>query len=86
MSYSIINGLVYLDGAVFNTGSGKVAVLPPAARPTHTLYLTVPITWGTAILEIQPDGSMYTYGGPPSAYNNQNDYTTFSGISFEAGE
>ena len=87
MSYYISNGVVYLDGAVFNTGSGKVAQLPPAARPTHALYLTVPI-WpgGTAVLQINPDGSMYTYGGPPSSYNNQNAYTVLSGISFEAGE
>jgi hypothetical protein len=63
-SYYISNGVVHLDGAVLNTGSGKVAVPPPAARPTHTLYLTVPITWlYSAILEIQPDGLMYTYGG-----------------------
>jgi len=87
MSYYISNGVVYLDGQVTNTGSGKVAVLPPAARPTHTLYLTVSINWfATAILQINPDGSMYTYGGPPSNYNNPNDYTNFSGISFEAGE
>ena len=33
--------MVYLDGAVLNTGSGMVAQLPSAARPTHTLYLTV---------------------------------------------
>ena len=87
MSYYVSNGVVYLDGQVTNTGSGKVAVLPPAARPTHTLYLTVSINWfATAILQINPDGSMYTYGGPPSNYNNPNDYTDFSGISFEAGE
>ena len=88
-SYYISNGVVYLDGAVLNTGSGKVAVLPPAARPSHTLYLTV----GTGFtnnypctLQIDPDGSMWVYGIPPSVNNTANDWTVFSGISFEAGE
>jgi len=81
--------VVYLDGAVLNTGSGTVAQLPPAARPTHTLYLTV----GTGFtnnypctLQIDPDGSMWVYGIPPSVNNTANDWTVFSGISFEAGE
>src|SRR5260370_34464128 len=39
-SYYISNGLVYLDGAGPDTGSTSAAfaALPPAARPTHTLY------------------------------------------------
>jgi hypothetical protein len=90
-SYYLSNGVVYLDGGVLNTGSGVVAVLPPAARPTHTLYLTVSLgAQGTAVLQIDPDGSMYTYGGPPSAYDftwpHYGDFTSFSGISYEVGE
>jgi len=88
-SYFISNGVVYLDGAVLNTGSGKVAVLPPAARPTHTLYLTVGTGYTNnypCTLQIDPDGSMYIYGIPPSVNNTANDWTVLSGISFEAGE
>lgn len=90
-SYYISNGVVYLDGAVLNTGSTSeaFAVLPPAARPTHTLYLTVGTGYTnnySAVLQINPDGTMYTYGGPPSVYNTPNLWTVFSGISFEAGE
>ena len=90
-SYFISNGVVYLDGAVLNTGSlsAPFAVLPPAARPTHTLYLTVGTGYTnnySAVLMINPDGTMYTYGGPSSAYNTPNLWTVFSGISFEAGE
>jgi hypothetical protein len=87
LSYYISNGVVYLDGAVLNSGHGKVAVLPPSARPTHTLYLTVDISgWYTgATVRIEPDGSIYTYGGPSGTYTS-GDYTTFSGISYEAGE
>jgi hypothetical protein len=90
-SYYISNGVVYLDGAVLNTGSlsSPFAVLPPAARPTHALYLTVGTGFTnnySAVLEINPDGTMYTYGGPASVYNNPNLWTVFSGISFEVGE
>ena len=87
-SYFISNGVVYLDGGVINTGSGAVAALPPGARPTHTLYLTVGTgngKWYPAVLQINPDGSMYTYGGPASVYNDSN-FTSFASISFEAGE
>ena len=87
-SYYLSNGVVYLDGGVINTGSGTVAMLPPGARPTHTLYLTVGTgndNWYPAVLQINPDGSMYTYGAPPSVYNDSN-FTSFAGISFEVGE
>jgi len=88
-SYYLSNGVVYLDGAVLNTGSGAVAVLPPAARPTHTLYLTVGTGFTnnySATLQINPDGSMYIYGIPPSVNNTPNYWTVLCGISFEAGE
>lgn len=89
LSYYVNNGVVYLDGAVLNSGHGKVAVLPPGARPTHTLYVTVNISgWyvgAGATVRIEPDGSIYTYGGPQGTYTS-GDYTPFSGISFEAGE
>lgn len=88
-SYYISNGVVYLDGAVLNTGSGRVAALPPAARPTHTLYLTVGTGYTnnySATLQINPDGSIYIYGIPPNVNNTPNDWTVLSGISFEAGE
>jgi hypothetical protein len=88
-SYYLSNGVVYLDGAVLNTGSGAVAVLPPEARPTHTLYLTVG-TGATnnysATLQINPDGSMYIYGIPSNVNNTPNYWTVLCGISFEAGE
>jgi len=88
-SYYLSNGVVYLDGAVLNTGSGAVAVLPPDARPTHTLYLTVGTGFTnnySASLQINPDGSIYIFGIPSNVNNTPNDWTVFSGISFEAGE
>ena len=89
-SYYLSNGVVYLDGAVLNTGgSGLFAVLPPTARPTHTLYLTVGTGFTNnyqATLVISPDGSMYIYGIPANVNNTPNDWTVLCGISFEVGE
>ena len=83
--YSIVNGVVYLDGAIFNNGTGAFAVLPPEARPAHTLYLTVgDDELNPAVLRIQPDGQMFTYGGPAGTYTGT-DITGLSGISYEVG-
>lgn len=61
-SYYISDGIVYLNGALTHAqpGSGPAAALPPAAWPTHDLYLTVDSGPGTsASLHITPSGQMF---------------------------
>lgn len=84
-SDSIIGGVVYLTGYYqFNAGfSGQFAVLPPGARPTHYLYLTVfgdgadGNQWVT--LRIDPDGAMSVFNGDPQGFS-----VFLTGISYHA--
>jgi hypothetical protein len=78
-SYSVSNGMVYLSGSLDQpAGDNQVfGVLPPAARPAHTMYLSI-YTFGGAVglLEIDTDGTMLAYdGGAPQ-------YTSLAGVSF----
>jgi hypothetical protein len=62
--YIVIDGVVYLSGDMesLDLQDGTVATLPPAARPAHTLYLT--LNEGPAepaSLEIDPDGNMTVF-------------------------
>ena len=78
-SYSVSNGMVYLSGSLHQpTGSNQVfGVLPPAAKPAHTLYLSVYTYNGTiGLLEIDTSGTMYAYFG------GAQQYTSLAGISF----
>jgi hypothetical protein len=78
-SYRVSNGMVYLSGSLNQPTSGNqvFGVLPPAARPAHTMYLSV-YTFDGAIglLEIDTNGNMLAYdGGAPQ-------YTSLAGVSF----
>src|SRR5215469_7599568 len=44
-SWAVRNGVVYLDGSAVQTSGdlGEFAVLPPAARPSHDLYMPVEV-------------------------------------------
>jgi hypothetical protein len=78
-SYSVSNGMVYLSGSLHQqTGSKQVfGVLPPAARPAHTLYLSAYTYNGTiGLLEIGTSGTMYAYFG------GAQQYTSLAGVSF----
>jgi hypothetical protein len=79
------NGVVYLTGSVMQTSgtSGEFAVLPPAARPTHVLYMPVTVlgqgTHGWIV--VYPGGAMYVMGAPYSAAQG---FTGLAGISYPA--
>ena len=79
--YTLINGVVYLSGDMISSGSpnGTFATLPQAARPTHTLYLT--LNEGPAdpaSLEIDPDGNMTVFAsGAVSGVNS------LTGLSYQ---
>ena len=86
-SYYMSGNVVYLNGFMkFPTGfSGEFAVLPPAVRPTHYLYMLV-TNDGTGsapanlynVLRIDPDGSMWIFSPP----NGSAAFVTMSGLSF----
>ncbi len=78
-SYSVSNGMVYLSGSLHQSaGAGQVfGVLPPAARPAHTMYLSVYTYNGTiGLLEIDTSGTLYAYDG------GAQQYTSLAGVSF----
>jgi len=61
-SYYLQDHVVYLSGELTQNGSevgGVFAVLPPAARPLHDLWLMT----GSSYLHIRPDGEMDWSGG-----------------------
>jgi hypothetical protein len=85
-AWTVRNGVVYLTGSVIQTGGGDLgefAVLPPAARPSHVLYMTVDVagqgTHGWVLIE--PNGAMYAMGDPYSAAQG---FTGLAGISYPA--
>lgn len=81
-SYYVNDHIVYLSGAVSHTqsGSGPVATLPLAARPSHYLFLTVSAGQKPyADVSISPNGDITVFGG-----SSQPVLTSLSGISFQA--
>jgi len=66
-SYSIVGGVVYLSGAMVRAlGTGdEFAVLPPGARPAHTLYVKAWMSaFAVGTVQIRPDGTMLAYEVP----------------------
>jgi|GEM_PF-961527 len=83
-SWTVSRGVVYLSGSIAQpTGtSNEFAVLPLAARPAHTMYITVYTLGGTVgSITIYPDGRMAAYSTPP---NNAQDYLSLAAISYPA--
>src|SRR5215831_14079516 len=70
-AWAVRNGVVYLDGSVVQTSgtNSEFAVLPPAARPSHFLYMPVEVqgqdTHGW--ITVYPNGAMYVTGVPSSS-------------------
>jgi hypothetical protein len=83
-AYRVVGGVVYLSGAMRQpSGSGKkFAVLPRAARPAHTLYMTLYPAGTTGTLVITPRGMMYIYclSQPPARI-----FTSLAGDSYPLG-
>jgi hypothetical protein len=84
-SYYISGHVVHLDGGMSQPGSCQTGntplfgVLPPAARPVHTLYLTLTGAATFAVLRIDPDGDMFE-----SLSSGQCDWVfSLSGISYQ---
>jgi hypothetical protein len=84
-AWTVRNGVLYLAGSVIQTGGdlGEFAVLPPAARPSHRLYMTVDVAGqGThGWIVVYPNGAMYAMGDP---YSDAQAFTGLAGISYPA--
>ena len=84
-AWAVRSGVVYLDGSVVQTSgtNSEFAVLPPAARPSHFLYMPVEVqgqgTHGWIIID--PSGGIYAAGAPYSAAQG---FTGLAGISYPA--
>jgi hypothetical protein len=60
------------------SGNGVPAVLPPGARPVHTLYLTANTEGAPhANVRISPDGQIYLFGGAAPLW------ASLGGISYQ---
>jgi hypothetical protein len=68
-AYNVRNGIVYLSGLLVRPGAApdEFAVLPPGARPVHTLYTKAWMSFGyVGTIRIDPNGQMFAYSLPPS--------------------
>ena len=79
--YAVSGGVVYLSGSVASKGTNQLfAVLPPAARPGHVLYLTVYTRAGVpGTIRIDPGGNVLAVGGTAGFA-----FTSLAGVSFPA--
>lgn len=78
-SYAVSGGVAYLSGSLHqSSGTNQTfAVLPPAARPAHNLYLSVYTYNGTiGLLEVTTNGNVSAYDG------GAQQYTSLAGVSF----
>jgi hypothetical protein len=84
-AWGVRNGVVYLTGSVTQTSGtdSEFAVLPPAARPSHVLYMPVHVLGQGAHgwILIDPSGVMSATGDPYSAAQG---FTGLAGISYPA--
>jgi hypothetical protein len=91
VAYYQSGDVVYLTGNITlpDGFSGEIAVLPPAARPTHYLYMlaaNVPDVNSTAVayqyvmLRIGPDGAVYVISPP----GGQTSLVYLGGLSFHS--
>ena len=82
--WAVNGGVVYLSGSVLrSSGSSSLfAVLPPQARPSHTMWITVyTLNDTTGTLAITPSGKMFAYSTPSA---NAPGYTSLAAVSFPA--
>jgi hypothetical protein len=80
-AYRVVGGVVYLSGAMRQpSGSGEeFAVLPRAARPAHTLYITCYAAGTIGTVEILHNGTTYIQSSPQLAAQV---FSSLAGISY----
>ncbi len=83
-AWTVQNGVVYLSGSVVQTSgtNNEFAVLPPAARPSRVLYMTVFTVAGTqGFIIVHPSGAIQAWATP---YSNAQGLTSLAGVSYPA--
>jgi hypothetical protein len=77
-SYYVQDGVVYLSGQINENAGGNcgVPVLPPAARPTSTLYLNAEWDHSNEGIMISPSGMI--------CVTNAGTFASLDGISYQA--
>jgi len=81
-AYTVAGGVVYLSGSMYQpSGSNsEFAVLPPAARPRHKLWIeTYTYNGAVGALEITPSGVMDAFNNTGNAAQG---YTSLAAISY----
>jgi hypothetical protein len=80
--YKDSDGNVHLRGSLFDGGSGTVAFkLPAAARPDHTVWLSVyAVNGSTGGIYILPTGQVYPFDDNGDA--NVISYTSLDGVTY----
>jgi hypothetical protein len=84
-SWAVKGGVVYLSGSLHQSAGPSVefAVLPPAARPRHKLWITTYTYLGAVgSLLIMPSGVMWVSSNPGNAAG---EYTSLAAISYPLG-
>jgi hypothetical protein len=80
-SWAVQGGVVYLSGSLHQSAgsNNEFAVLPPAARPSHAMYISVYTIDGThGWLYIRPTGAMFADGA------GDRSFLSLAGVSFPA--
>jgi hypothetical protein len=85
-SYTVINGVVYLTGAVSRSssaGSTVIGVLPKSARPKHVLAFAAfnYSSTGESSFYVDPNGDVEVLGNG----GDENFFTSLNGIVFPIG-
>lgn len=82
-AYEVSRGVVYLTGTWEISGTGTLAVLPPGARPAHSLYLAIGGNGAPgaaySVIRIEPNGDIWTVG------NLAQRMLSLEGVSFRVG-
>lgn len=80
-AWAVKDGVVYLSGSIHQSqgSSPEFAILPTAARPAHTMYITNYTLDGTnGHLYVKPNGQLWAYGASAQGFSS------LAGISFPA--
>jgi hypothetical protein len=80
-SWGVKGGVVYLSGSVLRRGGSSrlCAELPPQARPSHAMWITVyTLDESLGEIVIYPNGKVYAYGADATGF------TSLAGVSYPA--